>query len=90
MPRTCATPLPSSSTPLHALPHASSTTLSTPAARSAAAAVEGPELNPPLCIFKKYTFTTDPPPETKYIFGKVPTCEPDLLESVLLRPTARR
>lgn len=79
------------------LPHAAfasatpaSTPASTPAARSAAAAAAGPQLNPPPCIFKKYQFTADPPPETKYIFAKVPTCEPDLSGSVLLRPSTRR
>ena len=90
-PSFCHAPAPASAPAqlLHAA-FASSTRLLHAAARSAAAAAAGPELNPPPCIFKKYNFTADPPPETKYIFAKVPTCEPDLSGSVLLRPSTRR
>lgn len=48
------------------------------------------EIELPKCIFNKYAFTQEPPPETQYIFNKVPTCERDLSDSVLLRPMARR
>ena len=51
---------------------------------------KGPELNPPLCIFKKHVFTGDPPPETRYDFSQVPRCTDDLTGSSLLRPSSRR
>ena len=41
-------------------------------------------------MFKKYRFTSEPPPETVYDFGLVPLCKGDLSESVLLRPCSRR
>ena len=61
------------------------------AASSSDAPVEkGPELKPPKCVFKNHTFTTEPPPGTRYDFGTVPHVESDLSGSVLIRPTSRR
>lgn len=48
-----------------------------------------PAPSEPGCVFKGYSFTLDPPPETAYDFGQVPHCRSDLAESVLLRPSSR-
>lgn len=45
---------------------------------------------PPRCLFKNYSFTNDPPPETRYDFSKVPNTSADMGDSSLLRPSSRR
>lgn len=52
--------------------------------------LETPAEAAPRCIFKSHSFTSDAPPATRYDFGAVPNCKPDLTGSVLLRPSSRR
>lgn len=100
--RDCGTPRPISShpPPSHPPTHHTPLRLSTHTPRKQPTSIayvcsssgdgDVPEIELPKCIFKKYAFTQDPPPETQYIFNKVPTCERDLSDSVLMRPMARR